>query len=285
MISTSQLGNSAVARFGQLAGGTDLDQLCSSRRLQRDVRGDDRHAGAAGNRARRQREAHAAGGAVTDVADAVDRFPGTAGGDEHAQVPQVRAFERALAGGEQLRRLGQPPNPAFPVRSELSLARLDHRHPALGEQPQVRLRRSVQVHAAVHRRGDQHRAAGGQRGRGHEVVSEPVRELCERIGTRRRDQEHVGAIDERQMTDQRPRGQRLAGIGAASRVGLELADQYRRAGDCLKRRAANELLTGRRLDDPDRGSRKRRQARELKAFVCRDPAGYAEQQPHGFAPG
>ena len=42
-----------------------------------------------------------------------------------------------------------------------------------------------------------------------------VRELGERVRGGRRDQVQLGALDQRQMADRGPVGQRLAGIGAA----------------------------------------------------------------------
>ena len=56
-----------------------------------------------------------------------------------------------------------------------------------------------------------------------EVVGVAVRELGDRVRGGRRDQIQLGALDQRQVADRRALGQRLARIGAARRVGLELA--------------------------------------------------------------
>ena len=89
---------------------------------------------------------HPAGGAVADVPDAVDRLLGAAGGDQHLHARKLarlggraspaasHASPQRLARGQQLRRLGQPADPALAVGGELALARRDDRDAALAQQ-------------------------------------------------------------------------------------------------------------------------------------------------------
>ena len=60
--------------------------------------------------------------------------------------------------------------------------------------------------------------AARQRGGGEQVVGGAVGELGERVGRRRRDQEEVGALDQREVRERGVLGRRVAREGAAQRV-------------------------------------------------------------------
>src|SRR5205085_2134901 len=79
------------------------------------------------------------------------------------------------------------------------------------QQREVRVGRRVQVHALVHRRGEGDRARGRERSRGQQIVGMPVGQLGDRVGARRGDQVHVGALDERQVADRGTIRERLSG--------------------------------------------------------------------------
>ena len=86
------------------------------------------------------------------------------------------------------------PGPCSPF-GELALLRAEHLHASLDEPTHVLLCRRVLPHADVHRRRGEHRASEGQRGLREDVVGETVRQLRQRVGGERRDDEKVG-VDE-----------------------------------------------------------------------------------------
>ena len=108
-----------------------------------------------------EREPHPAAGAVADEAHGVERLARAAGGDQHAHAVERprRAAGDHLDRLEDRGRLGQPADAPLAPRRELARAGLDHVHAARAQRLEVGLRRGVLVHAVVHRRRDQHRAA------------------------------------------------------------------------------------------------------------------------------
>jgi hypothetical protein len=139
----------------------------------------------------------------------------------------------------------------------------------------------VLVHRVVHRGREDERPAAGERGGGEQVVGRAGRELGQRVGAQRRDDEHVSGLDELQVRQRRVGGRRVAGEGAAQRVGLPLGDEHGRTGDSGERRGPDEPRRRLRLDHAHRMPGLGRQARELQRLVGRDPTGDAEQNaPH-----
>ena len=155
-------------------------------------------------------------------------------------------------------------------RGQLSFARRDNRHSPRAQELEVGLRRRVLVHPVVHRGGGRDRAGGRERGCRQEIVGLTIRKLRERVGTRRRDQIDVGALDELEVADRRPLAGRLAGIGASKGVGLKLVAEHRRAGDRLKRGLPDELLAGLGLDHAYGVTLPDREPSRLKRLVGRD---------------
>ncbi len=72
----------------KLRRSLDLDDPDGGGRRQPRVGGQQRHLGPTTGRLPREREPHPARGAVADVANAVDRLAGAAGGDEHPDAEQ-----------------------------------------------------------------------------------------------------------------------------------------------------------------------------------------------------
>src|SRR6185436_5241973 len=101
--------------------------------------------------------------------------------------------------------------------------------------------RRVLPHVVVHRGRDDHRAAGGQRGGGDEVVGQAGGELGQRVGRRRREQVDVGVGDQLEVRERVVVGRRLVGERAAGGVALELVDEDGRPGQRRERRRAHEL--------------------------------------------
>ena len=79
------------------------------------------------------------------------------------------------------------------------------------------------------------------------------------------------------MRDRVVRRRRLARIGAAGRVALELVDEHGRAGHALERGSAYELQAGGRLDHAHGVASAGGEADQLHCLVRGDPAGYADQ--------
>ena len=169
-----------VARGGQQLGrGLDLDRPHARRRRERHVGGDQGHLGPAPGRLRGQRDAHASGRAVADVAHGVDRLARAAGGDEDPQPvraarrPACRARprpSRGCAAGSASR-----PTPHSPLRGEPAAVGLDDRRAARAQQAEVVARGGCSymwlfIAGATHQR-----RGAGQRRAGQQVVREPVR--------------------------------------------------------------------------------------------------------------
>ena len=115
------------------AAVSHVDVPDAGRARQRDVRGDDRDAGAATRRLLGERQAHAPRRAVADEAHGVDRLARPARGDEHAQPVEVarrrprRAPPRPRRAARAARAGGRCPTPPA---SRAARARLEHGHAA-----------------------------------------------------------------------------------------------------------------------------------------------------------
>ena len=215
------------------------------RRLERDVGGDHRHLGAArGGLARRARTPSAprsgcrCSGRCRSARACRRRSPARAARpDASACAPQQR-----LARLEQLGGLGQPPDAVLAVGGELALAGCDDRHAARASSSRLACVagfRYIRLFIAGATATGQAAASAAVR---HRLSAWPWASLAIVFAVAGRDQVQVGALDQREVADRRALGQRLARVGAARRIGLELAGQHRRAGDPLERGAADEPL-------------------------------------------
>ena len=154
-------------------------------------------------------------------------MPSSGPGAERAAAPEPAGLDR----GQQLGRLGQATDAVLAVRGELALAGRDHGHAAGAQQLEVGLRRRD---AGTCGCSSPAPPAPGRRAASAAAVSRlsawPWASLAIVLALAGRDQvERRRAATEREVGDRAARRRRLAGIGAAQRVGLELADQHRRA--------------------------------------------------------
>ena len=219
--------NSARRRRRARAAVPTRDHLGAGRRLERStLAATTRHLGTAARRFGREREAHPPRGAVADVADAVDRLAGAAGGDQHAQAaPGAARAQQRLDRGQQLGGLGQAADPVLAVGAELALARA-----AITVTPRARQQLEVGLRGRVLGTSgcsSPARPRPGSRRASAAAVSRlsawPWASLAIVFALAGAIRYSVRALDQRQVADRRALGQRLAGVGAARRVGLELA--------------------------------------------------------------
>ena len=180
--------------IGSRRGRDDLDAV---RRLDGDVRGEQRHAGAAPARLAGEREAHPPRGAVADEAHRVDRLAGPSRGDEDVLVlERARLPEHRLGPGDDLLRLGHAADADLAL-GELAARRPDDLDAAREQQLVVRARRRVLPHPRVHGGRDEDRAVVREHGLGEHVVGQPVGEPRHRVRRQRRDDEQIGALEMR----------------------------------------------------------------------------------------
>ena len=107
----------------------------------------------------------------------------------------------------------------------------------------------------------------------------PGRQLGDRVGRGRGDEEGVAVGDQLEVADRVVLGLRIAGEGAAHRVALELRDQDRRADDALEGGGADEAggRLGHQHPHPVAGDGS--EPGELQRLVGGDPTADAEQDP------
>ena len=196
---------------------------------------------------------------------------------------------RARARGAQGRigladgRAAGPPRPRHrrARRSRQAVPRPPRRMPGgrprarrrVAERPQpldVRDGGGMLVHLAVHRRRDDDRRAGGEAGRGHDVVGEPVRHRRQPARRGRRDEDGIGRVRGDDVADA-PVGQEL-----------ERVEHDRPARERLERERADELRRGAAHQDLDVGARGAQAAHEVGGLVGGDRAGDAEQDEAAF---
>ena len=146
---------------------------------------------------------------------------------------------------------------------------LDDAHPGLPEQLQIALGHRVQVHAGVHRGRDQLPAGAGKKGGGQHVIRQPERELCHDVGGRRRDDEQVGLLRQRNMLDI-PLKVPVKGVDDAFVAGQRFKGQRRyEFGGVFGHDAVH---VGVQLDEV---------ADKLRGFIGGDAAGDADQDGFG----
>ena len=262
--STSASANSLARRGLELGGGLHVDRADAGRCAERDVGRDQRHLGAAPGRLVGEREPHAAGRAVADVAHRVDRLARAAGGDQHAQ-PVERA--RRVAGARE-----RPPRsprgcsaarPAGPRPTRPCEAS----RPLLGRHDRAR-------RASAAARGSP--AWPGARTCGcssparppaapvdasaalvSRLSASPWASLAIVLADAGATQRTSARRDQLEVGDRVVVGRGLTGERAARGVGLELVHQHRRAGDALEGGAPDEVQAGGRLDHPHGVARRR----------------------------
>ncbi len=224
MSRTSEAGNSAShAAFISAAVWTATSLHAGGRRNVQ-VRAHQRHLGASGPGSLSQRDPHPSRGAISDEPDAVDRLPGSPGRDEHMEPgpsgPGGRRRESDSQAASSSAGFAQPADAVLAVRGQLALSGADDDYPALAQNGQVGLGGRLPVHVVVHGRRDEHRAGGGQGGRGEQVVRLTGGELGQRVSAGRRDQEKIGPLHQGQMADRHALRRRVTGVGPAQRIGL-----------------------------------------------------------------
>jgi hypothetical protein len=128
--------------------------------------------------------------------------------------------------------------------------------PQLAQMIHILLRLPVGPHPIVHRRNQKHPRFGGEETGGEQIVGEAVRDPREKVGRRRRDDDRVCSLRERDVIE-------CASCFEEVRV-------HRPTGECLERHRSDELGRGARHDDIDFGASRRQQAREPPGFVARD---------------
>ena len=173
-------------RVAQLLGGLDPDHLDAGRVGQRDVGGHQGHLGAAGGRGAGQRVALQARGAVAEEAHRVEVLAGAAGGHHDLRPARSRLRRRrGPARRWQTSKIssgsGSRPLPVSAPVSRPSAGSMT-RHAALAQRGDVGLGGGVLPHLGVHRRGEDHRAAGGQQRVGEQVVGQAVGGLGQQVG-------------------------------------------------------------------------------------------------------
>ena len=224
------------------------------------------------------------GRAVADVADRVDRLAGAAGGHEHAQAVERRARRPCRAGPRR--------SPGF---ARGSASRPTPHSPLRGERPVCRARRSRRRGRAAASRfawvagcsymwlfiagASTSGAVQASAALVSRLSASPARawRACSPRRARRRTRRRARTSSRCEIGS--CVGRRLAGVGAAGRVALELVDEHGGAGDALEGRPADEAQARRRLDHPHGVARAGREADQLDCLVRGDPAGYAEQDP------
>ena len=152
------------------------------------------------------------------------------------------------------------PGAVLPL-GQLALLGADHVDAPLDQEPHVRLRRRVLPHADVHRRGDEHGAADGERRLGEDVVGQAVRELRQRVRGERRDHEQVRVGEMRVEV-----ARRLLARERLERVGR---DEALGVGREHRRHVVTVLH-----EQPD----------ELARLVGGDPAGHPYENPSHLGP-
>ena len=132
-----------------------------------------------------------------------ERLPTKRTASTGSRVPPAETSTRLPASGpligasscsaarDDLLGLGHPPHAELAL-GRLALVGADEHDAARAQRLRVRARRRMRPHARVHRGRDEGRPAVGERRLGQHVVREPVRELRERVGRARGDEQQVG---------------------------------------------------------------------------------------------
>lgn len=147
---------------------------------------------------------------------------------------------------------------------QLALGRVDDGCSARTEYVEIRLRRRMREHVAVHRRSDDGAAAGGQIGREQQIVGDAVSHLGD--GIRRGWGDKIAV---------RPLAHRDVGVPVAVFGVVEL-DGDRILGQRRHSNRRDELLGGRRHYDPHLRTRGFQKTTKHSRLICRYAAGYTQ---------
>ena len=207
------------------------------------------------------RDAHAAAGAVADVADGVQGLAGAARGheDSHAGQAPVR-LQTGEDRGEDLGRLGHPPHPDLALGG-VAAGRAHQLDAAGGQQLEVLDGGRRVPHARIHGRGCDDRAGEGKRGRRQHVGRLAVADPRKRGGRERSDAEEL----------------RMGGRVQVREHLRAAVDHDRPAGQRREGGRPDEPLRVGRLHDLHVMARTDEHAHELARLVRRDPPAHADQ--------
>ena len=216
----------------QLGGRFDVDDLGTVRQRHLEVGRHDRDLGATIQCRRGDRRTHPTGRSIADEAHRIDGLARAAGADDDVATRQVRVAravdegwaparvggpDRGAADGRDhrihdRRQVGQPPDPRLP-RGQLTGRGLHDPVPEpVPQSRDIRPRRRMGPHVAVHRRRDDDRRGGGQdRGR-HHVPGQSVGHRPQEVRGRGRHHDRVGAIGDDDVPDPAVR-QQLEDVG------------------------------------------------------------------------
>jgi hypothetical protein len=215
---------------------------------------------------------HLAGAAIGDEPHGIDALARRTRGDDDLATAQRIVDAAFLRRGEQCvddrGRLDHATGPGF-AAGLCAFSRTEDLDATLAQRGDVRLRRGIRPHQAVHRGHDDDRHVGREAQRREQVVGEAMRKARNEVRGRRRD--HDALRPARQLdVSHRRLGRGIPQIGA-----------HRAAGERLKSKRRDELARAGRHDDLHVGAALLEAARELGALVCGDPTRDPEQDAHG----
>ena len=132
----------------------------------------------------------------------------------------------------------------------------------------------VRVHAAVHRRSDQHGTACRQRRDRQQIVGEAVRQPRHCVRCRRGDHQQISAFRQPDVGDMR---RQIAARRALPQIGIDRPTCHR-----LKRQRRDKTLRRLGHDHVHQRAQLRQLAGEIDGFVSGDAAGHAQHNPFIF---
>ena len=206
----------------QLGGRLDANDRRAVRQCRPRPRGDQGHGGPARQRRLGDRDAHLPGRAVADVADRVDRLARAAGGDDDLAADEVGLARRRSASGgraagfgwrtgrsgdrrddgvDDRGQLGQPADAGLARRERAGLRRHDRVAEGVAEARDVRDRRRVGPHVAVHRGRHDDRRAGARHAAVTTSPASPFAIAAEPVRRRRRDDDGVRRVGDDDVAD------------------------------------------------------------------------------------
>ena len=251
-----------------LRGAANAHYLAHRRRFETGRAGDQRDLGTAPRCLGGDLETHTTTRSVPDVADRIDILVGRPRRHQHTLPAQ-----RSLRTQDRLGRRHdlvwfRQPALADPATRQVALARVDESDAPRGERVEVFAHGLVLEHLCVHRRRQEHRCARRRIERGEEIVRDPVGELADDIGRRRRDEQEIDRGREGDMFD--------VGVGAR----LELIGNDPPARDRFERDGADKPRRRVRHHGHDVVSALLQPARDFNRLIRPDSPGHAERNKH-----
>ena len=162
-----------------------------------------RHRGAAAQRLGGDGVSHPPARSVADKTNRIDVFERRSRGNQQAASGKRRRclrLQQLLGRRDDLVGFGEP-SLANPSARQVSGSRIDDVHAACDQGLEVLGDRGMIEHVRVHRRGNEHRRARRGVKRGQEIVGQAVRELADRIGRGRRDEQQIDVRGNRDVLD------------------------------------------------------------------------------------